>query len=57
LWEGKVRYHYNYFGLERYDAVAENVLSPGKHTIVVDFQPDANQPGCPATVTASVDGE
>ena len=57
LWEGKLRYHYNYFGLERYDAVAENVLSPGKHTIVVDFQPDANQPGCPATVTASVDGE
>jgi arylsulfatase len=51
LWEGKVRYHYNYFGIERYDAVAEESLAPGKHTIVVDFVPDSNQPGCPATVT------
>ncbi|KUI00340.1 arylsulfatase [Mycolicibacterium acapulense] len=57
LWEGRVRYHYNFFGIERYDAVAENALSPGKHTIVVDFEPDSPQPGSPATVTVSVDGD
>jgi arylsulfatase len=57
LWEGKVRYHYNFFGLERYDAIAENVLAPGKHTIVVDFVPDADRPGSPASVTVAVDGD
>ncbi len=57
VWEGRVRYHYNYFGLERYDAVAEESLTPGRHTIVVDFQPDSPQPGCPATATVFVDGD
>ncbi len=56
LWEGKVRYHYNYFGLQRYDATAEAPLPPGRHTIVVDFAPDNPQPGAPATVTVSVEG-
>ncbi|CAA0101403.1 Arylsulfatase [Mycolicibacterium vanbaalenii] len=56
LWEGRVRYHYNYFGLERYDAVADEPLSPVEHTVVVHFAPDSPQPGCPATVTVSVDG-
>ncbi|MGV0738746.1 arylsulfatase [Mycobacterium syngnathidarum] len=56
LWEGKVRYHYNYFGLERYDATAEEPLAPGKHVITVDFTPDSPQPGAPASVTVSVDG-
>jgi len=57
LWEGKVRYHYNFFGIERYDAVAENALSSGGHTIVVDFTPDGPPPGGPASVTVSVDGD
>jgi arylsulfatase len=57
LWDGKVRYHYNYFGLERYDAVAVTPLSAGQHVITVEFRPDSPQPGCPATVTVSVDGE
>lgn len=56
LWQGKVRYHYNFFGIERYDAVAEEPLGAGEHTIVVHFRPDSRQPGCPATVTVSVDG-
>lgn len=55
LWEGKVRFHYNYFGLERYDALASAPLAPGRHTIVLDFVPDAPTPGCPATVTVYVD--
>lgn len=56
LWEGKVRYHYNFFGIDRYDATAEQPLSPGAHTIVVDFAPDSAQLGCPATVSVTVDG-
>lgn len=56
LWEGKVRYHYNFFGLERYDATGELPLTPGEHTIELDFEPDTAAPGCPATATLSVDG-
>jgi arylsulfatase len=57
LWDGKVRYHYNFFGIERYDATAASPLSAGSHTIEVDFAPDAPIPGCPATATVSVDGQ
>lgn len=56
-WEGRVRYHYNYFGLERYDVTADEALVPGDHTIVFDFKPDQPIPGCPATVTLYVDGQ
>lgn len=56
LWEGRVRYHYNYFGLARYDATAPEPLAPGRHEIVLDFTPDAPAPGCPATATLSIDG-
>jgi arylsulfatase len=57
LWEGKIRYHYNYFGIERYDAIADAPLAPGRHTIVLDFEPDAATPGCPATAKLLVDDE
>ena len=57
LWEGKVCYHYNYFGIERYDATAAEALSPGEHTVVVEFAPEAPAPGAPAEVTVLVDGE
>ncbi|MFD7307931.1 arylsulfatase [Promicromonospora sp. NPDC059942] len=56
LWEGRARYHYNYFGIERYDAVSASPLTPGSHTVVVEFTPDAPQPGSPATVVLRVDG-
>jgi arylsulfatase len=57
LWEGKPRYHYNFFGLERYDAMAGEPLSPGDHELRVDFQPDSPNPGVPATATLFVDGQ
>ncbi|WP_433158312.1 arylsulfatase [Kribbella sp. CA-247076] len=55
--DGRVRYHYNYFGLERYDAAAGSPLTAGKHTVVLDFRPDEPVPGCPATAQLFVDDE
>ncbi|WP_040495467.1 arylsulfatase [Ilumatobacter nonamiensis] len=56
-WEGKIRYHYNYFGLERYEMISDEALTPGDHTIVLDFEPDQPVPGVPATAKLFVDGE
>ncbi|MFN2191226.1 MAG: arylsulfatase, partial [Candidatus Promineifilaceae bacterium] len=57
LWEGKPRYHYNFFGLERYDAMSDEPLAPGDHEIRVEFSPDSPAPAVPATVTLFVDGK
>ncbi|MCC8363761.1 arylsulfatase [Lysobacter sp. A6] len=56
LWEGKPRFHYNFFGIRRYDAIAPERLSPGKHTIEIVFEPASATPGAPADVSMSVDG-
>jgi arylsulfatase len=56
-WEAKMRFHYNFFGIRRYDLVSPEELAPGKHTIVVDFAPETEQPGGPAKVTMSIDGD
>jgi arylsulfatase len=56
LWEGKVRFHYNFFGLERYDVVSPEVLSAGEHELAVTFIPEDPAPGSPANVALSVDG-
>ena len=34
LWEGKPRYHYNFFGLERYDAMSQEPLAPAAATVM-----------------------
>jgi len=57
LWEGKARFHYNFFGIRRYDVVSPEKLGPGKHEIQLDFTPESKTPGCPADVVLSVDGE
>jgi arylsulfatase len=56
LWEGKARFHYNFFGIRRYDVISPKKLDPGKHEIVLDFTPESKTPGCPADVALSVDG-
>ncbi len=56
LWEGKPRYHYNFFGLRRYDIVAPEKLSPGRHTVSFEFVPDSPRPGVPANAALFVDG-
>jgi arylsulfatase A-like enzyme len=57
LWEGKPRFHYNFFGLKRYDVMSPDKLSPGAHEIVLTFIPEAPHPGSPANATLSVDGK
>jgi arylsulfatase len=57
FWEGKVRYHYNFFGIQRYDFTSKENLSAGKHKIEVIFTPDSPKPGSPANVAISVDGK
>jgi arylsulfatase len=56
VWEGKVRFHYNYFGIRRYDIVSPEPLKPGEHTIEVKIAPESEQPGGPAKVTMAIDG-
>jgi arylsulfatase len=55
-WEGKARFHYNFFGIRRYDVVSPDPLKPGKHTIEVTITPESEQPGGPAEITLSIDG-
>src|SRR5262245_59983056 len=57
LWEGKARFHYNFFGIRRYDVTSPKALTPGKHTIAIGFTPDSPKPGSPAAVTLSIDGQ
>jgi arylsulfatase len=57
FWEGKPRFHYNWFGIRRYDITAPKVLAAGKHTITVTIVPETKKPGGPANVTMSVDGK
>jgi arylsulfatase len=54
-WGGKVRYHYNFFNIARYDLMSEKPLSPGKHVVRVEFAPESLKPGCPANVKLLVD--
>jgi arylsulfatase len=56
LWEGKVRFHYNFFAIKRYDVISPDQLSAGKHTIQLAFTPEAPRPGSPAKVALSIDG-
>src|SRR5262249_6703715 len=56
LWEGKGRYHYNFFNINRHDVASPQPLAPGKHTIKMEFTPDSPKPGAPATVKLFVDG-
>ncbi|AEW00146.1 arylsulfatase [Niastella koreensis] len=57
LWEQKVRFHYNFFTIRRYDVQSQTPLSAGKHTITITFEPESPKPGCPADVTMAIDGK
>jgi arylsulfatase len=57
MWEGKVRFHYNFFAIKRYDFISPKPLAAGKHVVEVTFTPDSPSPGAPATIAVSVDGE
>ncbi|MGE3710124.1 MAG: arylsulfatase, partial [Hyphomicrobiaceae bacterium] len=55
LWDKKVRYHYNFFSLHRYDVVSPKQLLPGKHSIQISFAPKSLKPGSPADVVLLID--
>ncbi|WP_205879356.1 arylsulfatase [Leucobacter triazinivorans] len=55
-WEGHARFHYNFFGIRRYDLTSAERLTPGRHTITVAITPREPRPGAPADVTMSIDG-
>lgn len=53
VWQGKARFHYNFFGMQCTDLVSPERLSPGKHEIVVTILPEAPAPGVPAKLVLS----
>jgi arylsulfatase A-like enzyme len=57
LWEGKARFHYNFFDIKRYDVISPQVMSPGKHVIEILFEPESPKPGAPASIYMSIDGK
>lgn len=52
---GKPAFTYNYLGLEKFDVVSSQALTPGKHTIVYEFKSDGGL-GKGGTGTITVDG-
>ena len=54
---GKPVFHYNTVGVFRYTMAAPDQLSPGNHTIVLDFAYDGGGLGKPGTAKLLVDGQ
>jgi arylsulfatase len=56
LLAGKPVFHYNTVGVYRYTVAGPDPLSPGNHTILVDFNYDGHGLGKAGTATLMVDG-
>jgi hypothetical protein len=56
LLAGKPVFHYNTVGVYRYTVAGPDLLSPGNHTILVDFTYDGRGLGKGGTATLMVDG-
>ena len=56
LLAGKPVFHYNTVGVHRYNIVGPAKLTPGKHTLLVDFKYDGGL-GKGGTATLMVDGK
>jgi arylsulfatase A-like enzyme len=54
---GKPVFHYNTVGVFRYTVAAPDPLSPGNHTVVLDFTYDGGGLGKPGTAKLLVDGQ
>jgi arylsulfatase len=54
--EGKLKYHYNFLGLLRFETVAGSTLPPGKHQVRMEFAYDGGGLGKGASITLYVDG-
>jgi Sulfatase len=57
LLQGRPTFHYNLVGVERTTLTAKGPLTPGKHTITVDFKYDGGGIGKGGLVTLAVDGQ
>ena len=57
LLQGRPVYFYNLAGVTRYTVAAKNPLSPGAHTIVLDFRYDGGGVGKGGVATITVDGK
>ena len=54
--EGKLKYHYNFLGLLRFEAVAASSLPEGKHQVRMEFTYDGGGLGKGADISLYVDG-
>jgi len=55
--EGRLKYHYNFLGLLRFEAVAGSPLPEGKHQVRMEFAYDGGGLGKSGSATLYVDGE
>lgn len=54
--DGRIRYDYNYFDLAHYVVGADEVLTPGRHEVRMEFQYDGEGHGLGGNVVLVVDG-
>jgi arylsulfatase len=54
--DGKPKYCYNFFGLERYYAESTEAIPPGKHQVRMEFAYDGGGVGKGGTATLYIDG-
>jgi arylsulfatase len=57
LEKGRPVFHYNFCDVAHYEVAGKEALSPGKHTIKVDFAYDGGGLGKGGTATLAVDGK
>ena len=57
LLQGKPVFHYNLVGVDRTTLAAKDPLTPGKHTVMLDFKYDGGGIGRGGLATLSVDGK
>ena len=55
--DGRPTFYYNFFEIAGYRAQSSTLLSKGKHTVRVEFNPEEKGYGKPAAVKLFVDGE
>jgi len=54
--EGKLKYQYNFLGMQQFGVTAESVLPEGKHQVRMEFAYDGGGFGKGAGITLYVDG-
>ena len=57
LLQGKPVFHYNLVGVDRTTIAAKDPLTPGKHTVIVDFKYDGDGIGKGGVAMLTVDGK